>query len=81
MLNEVMIEKLVDKFWDGVRDLSWDEWCSMSSKDKEEIVVDVISELNDITLDVDEVYECFWDWAEGLEESSFFDFDSFDDEE
>ena len=26
----------------------------------------------------DEVYECFWDWESGLEESSFFDFESFD---
>lgn len=78
MLSESMVEKLVSKFWDGVKDLSWDDWCSMSSKDKEEIVVDVISDLDDITLDVDEVYECFWDWESGLEESSFFDFESFD---
>ena len=75
MLNESMVEKLVSMFWDGVKDLSWDDWCSMSSKDKEEIVVDVISELDDITLDVDEVYECFWDWESGLEESSFVDFE------
>lgn len=73
-MTDVMIEKLVSMFWDGIRDLSWDDWCCMSSSDKEEIVVDVIADLDDITLDVDEVYETFWDWANGLEESSFIDF-------
>lgn len=77
MLSEGMVEKLVSKFWEKVSDMSWDDWCSMSSKDKEEIVVDIISELDDITLDIDEVYEVFWDWESGLEESSFVDFESF----
>jgi hypothetical protein len=77
MLSEGMVEKLVSKFWEKVSDMSWNDWCSMSSKDKEEIVGEIISELDDITLDIDEVYECFWDWESGLEESSFVDFESF----
>lgn len=41
MLNENVVEKLVSKFWEKISDMSWDEWCSMSSKEKEEIVPEV----------------------------------------
>ena len=74
MLNENVVEKLVSKFWEKISDMSWDEWCSMSSKEKEEIVTEVFSELDDLTLDIEEVYEVFEDWESGLEESSFVDF-------
>jgi hypothetical protein len=74
MMEDRVIEKVVSKFWEKVSDLSWDDWCGMSSKDKEEIVPEVFSELDDITLDIDEVYDLFWDWESGLEESSFIDF-------
>ena len=74
MLNENVVEKLVSKFWEKISDMSWDDWCSMSSKEKEEIVPEVFSELNDLTLDIEEVYEVFEDWESGLEESSFVDF-------
>ena len=77
MLNESTVEKLVGLFWEGIKDYSWEDWCNMSSSDKEEIVKDVLVELDDLTLDVEEVYETFWDWESGLEESSFFDFESF----
>lgn len=71
MLNENVVEKLVSKFWEKISDMSWDDWCSMSSKEKEEIVPEVFSELDDLTLDIEEVYEVFEDWESGLEESSF----------
>lgn len=74
MLNENVVEKLVSKFWEKISDMSWDEWCSMSSKEKEEIVPEVFSELDDLTLDIEEVYEVFEDWESGLDESSFVDF-------
>ena len=74
MLNESIVEKLVSKFWEKISDMSWDEWCSMSSKEKEEIVPEVFSELDDLTLDIEEVYEVFEDWESGLEEDSFVDF-------
>ena len=74
MLNETQVEMLVSKFWEGIENLSWEDWCSMSSSDKEEIVKDVLVELDDLTLDVEEVYETFWDWESGLEESSFVEF-------
>ena len=74
MLNEVMVEKLVDKFWESIKDYNWEDWCSISSSEKEEIVKDVLVELDDLTLDVNEVYDLFWEWESGLEESSFVDF-------
>lgn len=74
MLNENVVEKLVSKFWEKISNMSWDDWCSMSSKEKEEIVPEVFSELDDLTLDIEEVYEVFEDWESGLDESSFDDF-------
>lgn len=74
-MNDSTVEKLVDKFQEKISDMSWDDWCSLSSEDKEEIVSEVFAELDDITLDIDEVYEVFWDWADGLEEDAFYDFD------
>ena len=74
MLNETQVEMLVSKFWEGIENLSWEDWCELSSSEKEEIVVDVLADLNDMTLDTDEVYEVFEDWSSGLEESSFVDF-------
>lgn len=74
-MNDSTVEKLVDKFQEKISDMSWDDWCNLSSKDKEEIVSEVFAELDDITLDIKEVYELFWDWADGLEEDAFYDFD------
>jgi hypothetical protein len=78
MLSDSVIEKLVDGFWNGIEGYSWDDWCSMSSKDKEEIVPDVILELG-MEVDIDEVYDLFWEWAEGLDKESFGEYE--DEEE
>ncbi len=79
-MTEEIRDKLIDLFWEGIRDTSWDVWCDTSSTDKERIAVDAIVELGEL-VDTDEVFELFWEWADGLEEDSFFDFNSFDDEE
>jgi hypothetical protein len=76
MLNEVTRDKLVELFWEGISDTSWDVWCDTSSTDKERIAVEAIVKLDDPTVDTEEVFELFWEWADGLEEDSFFDFDS-----
>ena len=78
MLNESTVEKLVDLFWEGISDTPWDVWCDTSSTDKERVAVEAIVKLDDPTIDQEEVFELFWDWADGLEESSFFDFSSLD---
>lgn len=74
-MNDSAVEKLVDKFQEKISDMSWDDWCNLSSKDKEEIFSEAFAELDDITLDIDKAYEVFEDWASGLEEDAFFDFD------
>ena len=74
MLDEVKVEKIINMFWEEISDMSWDDWCDTSTTDKERIVVDVYVRLDNPTLDIDEVYEIFWDWANGLDESSFVDF-------
>lgn len=74
MLDEVKVEKIINMFWEEITDVTWDVWCDTSTTDKERIAVDVYAKLDDLTLDIDEVYEIFWDWANGLDESSFVDF-------
>jgi hypothetical protein len=63
---------IIQMFWDGLKDWDWETWCSTSSGDRESIVVDVLSDLG-ITTDIDEVYDLFYDWSSGLDESSFMD--------
>lgn len=62
--------KLINLFWDDIADTSWDVWCDTSSRDKERIVPAAIVELG-INVDIDEAYDLFWEWADGLEEDSF----------
>lgn len=62
--------RLIDLFWEGIADTPWDVWCDTSSGDKERIVPDAIVELG-IDVDIDEAYDLFWEWAEGLDEDSF----------
>lgn len=65
-------DKIIDIFWESISDMSWEDWCSTSAGDKENIAVDTILTLVDGT-DKYEVIELFWDWANGLEESDFED--------
>lgn len=62
--------KLIDLFWEGIADTPWDVWCDTSSGDKERIVPDAIVELG-VDVDIDEAYDLFWEWADGLDEDSF----------
>ena len=71
MLTEVQIEKLVDLFYEDISETPWDVWCDTSSGDKERIVPEAVVKLNDPTVDIDEVYDLFWSWTEGLEEDDF----------
>ncbi len=78
-MNEVTRDKLIDFFWESIKGMQWDVWCDTSTADKERIAVDAIVELG-LSEDVNEVYDLFWEWADGLEEDSFFEFDSLNDE-
>ena len=71
MLTEVQIEKLVDLFYEDISETPFDVWCDTSSGDRERIVPEAVVKLNDPTVDLDEVYDLFWSWTEGLEEDDF----------
>ena len=60
---------LIDKFNDELANWDYDSWMSASASDKESIVVDVIS--SDPTVDIEEAYDLFWEWADGLEAEDF----------
>lgn len=81
-LPEEVVEKLVDKFYEGITGMSWDVWCDTSSTDKERTVVNPILESGEFEdVDEDKIYELFWDWSEGLEEDNFDDYgEEFDDD-
>lgn len=65
-------DRIITLFWEGLTDMSWEDWCSISAGDKESIVVDTIADFVE-GVDSNEVIELFWDWANGLEESDFED--------
>jgi hypothetical protein len=62
--------RLIDLFWAGLTNWDWESWQSAGAEDKETIVTDAIIELG-IDIDINEAYDLFWEWAEGLEENSF----------
>jgi hypothetical protein len=78
MLSDSVIEKLVNYFWDDISEMSYDDWCGTSSGDKESVVPYAIVDLGLEGVDIDEVYDLFWEWAEGLDEESF---SGYEDEE
>lgn len=79
---EEVVEKLVDKFYEGITGMSWDVWCDTSSTDKERIVVNPILESGEFDdVDEDKIYELFWDWSEGLEEDNFYNDEECDEDE
>ena len=72
-MNDEMIDKLITYFWESISEMSWEDWKSTSSSDWEGIVVGAILELG-LTNYIDEVYDLFYEWSDGLEEDSFIEF-------
>ena len=72
-MNDEMIDKLITFFWESISEMTWEEWKSTSSSDWEGIVVGAILELG-LTDYIDEVYDTFYEWSDGLEEDSFIEF-------
>ena len=66
-------EKLIELFWDGIRGYSSDLWFDSSTKEKEEILWRALEQLEE-PINRDRAVELFWEWADGLEEDSFIDF-------
>lgn len=69
-LDEKKVEEVVEYFNDYISKTSWDEWCSTSSSDWEGMCVGAIIELN-LTNYIDEVYDIFDEWYEGIDETYF----------
>ena len=71
-MTEEIRDRIITLFWEGLTDMSWEDWCFTAAGNKENIFVDTI--LNFVEgVDPNEVIELFWDWANGLEESDFED--------
>lgn len=69
-MNENTRDMLLDYFWDELTGWDYESWQSASSKDKEEIVVGALADLGP-SIDVEEAYDLFWEWADGLDKDSF----------
>lgn len=74
-MTDEMIDKLISYFQESISNMSWEDWKSTSSSDWEGIAVGAILDL-DLTSYIDEVYDLFYKWSDGLEEDSFFEFNS-----
>jgi hypothetical protein len=72
MITSETREKLTDYFWEELKSWDYDSWSSASSADKEDIVKGAILDLVlDPTIEDEEIYDLFWDWAEGVDEDCF----------
>lgn len=69
-MNEFTKSRLVDLFWEDLANWSWESWQSAGAEDKETIVTDAIIELG-IDIDINDAYDLFWEWADGLDENAF----------
>ena len=79
-MTNIVRDGLIDYFYKSISEMSWDVWCDTSTTDKERIAVDAMVELG-LSEDIEEVFDLFWEWADGLEEDAFVSFDSLADEE
>ena len=67
-----MEERLVELFRGYLPAWNWEEWQAAGASDKEDIVINALADLGpDMPIEVDEVYDIFWDWAAGLTEADF----------
>lgn len=73
-MNDFQIKKVVEYFNNYISKMSWEEWCNTSSSDWEGMCVGAILDL-DLTSYVDEVYDIFDKWYEGIEEEAFVNFE------
>jgi hypothetical protein len=69
-MNEAIRDQLIGYFQDELNHWDWESWQSAGAGDKEEVVASAIAELG-INVDIDDAYELFWEWADGLEEEAF----------
>jgi hypothetical protein len=67
-----MEERLIEIFKEYLPAWSWEEWQAAGASDKEDIVINALADLGpDMTIEVDEAYDLFWDWAAGITEADF----------
>ena len=71
-MTQGQVDKVIQLFWKYLEGWDWESWSSSSSSDRESIVVDTAADLG-ISVDIDELYDLFYDWSAGLTEESFED--------
>lgn len=73
-ISEPLRDKLIGLFWKGIKGYTSDIWFDSSTNEKEEIVWEALKQIDE-HVDEDIALDLFWEWAYGLEEDSFIDFD------
>ena len=67
-----MYDTLIKLFQEYLAGWTWEEWQAAGSSDREEIVVNALADLGpDLSIEVDEAYDLFYDWAAGLTPEDF----------
>lgn len=69
-MTEDQVSKVIQLFWTYLEGWDWDTWISTSSSDREAIAVDAAADLG-TSVDIDEIYDLFYDWSAGLTEDDF----------
>lgn len=61
---------IIQMFQDSLASWDWESWTSASASEREEIVYEVNADLG-VTVDVDDVFDLFYDWSAGLTKRDF----------
>lgn len=70
-LKPYELERICDRFSEELKNWSYESWISSSTKDKEEIVQNVLDDIEFGWVMEEELYEVFYDWIEGVDETYF----------
>lgn len=64
---------LYDELRKALSGWTWDDWCSAGNIDKEDVLADALMNIDDDTYTDEDLYDLFYEWVGGLEESDFED--------
>jgi CubicO group peptidase (beta-lactamase class C family) len=70
--GKISIDDDMEKYFsEELKNWSYESWISSSTEDKEEIVQNVLDDIEFGWVMEEELYEVFYDWIEGVDETYF----------
>lgn len=69
-IDEEQKDNLIDCFFDGLADWTWESWQASSSVDREAMLVEIVPKFKGIFTEK-QIYDIFNEWADDIDKYSF----------